>query len=475
MEKNTLSLFITKACLLIVVVGGILFTCDRKGYFEANNINNHTERKWNSFYQFGRHHSVDIVMVGNSHLYTGINPKNLSMALGVNAFILASPGTLISDSYYCLEEALTHCKPKIAIIETYGIKEFQMDSLDNGTRSDHIKSFSARRNLMNKLMSTPRLFQTDEWLYAWSTTLRNHRFLFNDREQLRLNFAGKNELRKSQGVYLGRFVTATTGLTQKTLSQYDSKGAVVNGAEYQVGEEASFYVKKIMELCESKNVEVIFLTLPMYHRHIENYPIWHDRLAEVIKPLTSNWLDLQKTYASYGFDEECFEDTYSGNQHMTYKGSLIATYSLAHYIARLFPNSCNLQLRNVNWHRMFYGDEGYFENYSPVKGDKRNVILAANIKDKNFTVDQVTLHKYTDSQLLMAKIKLPDNYVLESQDSICLKLNLKLELNGVRSSQTVVLPFDREHIPLRHSIFSIPLNNKVKIIEIENIALEQKV
>ena len=70
---------------------------DSKGYFNPDESNNHTKKKWDSFYKFSKRNNVDIVLVGNSHLYSGINPKNLSNTLGVNAFILASPGTNISD------------------------------------------------------------------------------------------------------------------------------------------------------------------------------------------------------------------------------------------------------------------------------------------------------------------------------------------------------------------------------------------
>ena len=96
----------------------IAFT-DYKGYFNPDYSNDHTRRKWNSYYEFTKQNPIDVVLVGNSHLYTGISPENLSTALGANCFILASPGTTMTDTYFCLKEAISVCKPKIAIVETF--------------------------------------------------------------------------------------------------------------------------------------------------------------------------------------------------------------------------------------------------------------------------------------------------------------------------------------------------------------------
>lgn len=261
-SKNPLSVFLTKGIAIIAIVTVVILYTDHKGYFEADNLNNHTLRKWNSFYSLTSKNKVDIVLVGNSHLYTGLNPKNLSEALGMTSFILASPGTNIADSYYCLEEAIETCKPQIAIVETYGIGDFILDSLTPPRISDQIKSFSARRNTLLKLLSTPALFNSDSWGYAWSSTIRNHNFLLTNPEQIQ-----KNRMpapRQPQSLYLGRYVRWTTGIESPTLEKYKTLGAPVDGSNYTYSEDAAKYVKKIVDLCQEKHVKLIFLTLPMY-------------------------------------------------------------------------------------------------------------------------------------------------------------------------------------------------------------------
>ena len=121
MKKKTLTALLLKALLISAIVCAALAFSDRMGWFEADRVNNHTEKKWASFYDLTKHDKVDVVLVGNSRMYTGLNPKHLSNALDATCFVLASPGTNIVDSYYCLKEAFSRTKPEIAVIETFTI------------------------------------------------------------------------------------------------------------------------------------------------------------------------------------------------------------------------------------------------------------------------------------------------------------------------------------------------------------------
>jgi hypothetical protein len=97
LDKNPILKIIVKSILLILILSIGIVVSDRKGYFDPDQTNNHTKKKWDTFYSFVEKNEVDLLLMGNSHMYSGINPKNLSNTLGLNAFILASPGTRIID------------------------------------------------------------------------------------------------------------------------------------------------------------------------------------------------------------------------------------------------------------------------------------------------------------------------------------------------------------------------------------------
>ena len=226
-------LFLFSAAVALVVY------TDEKGWFEPDQTNNHTSKKWDAFYGFTKTDTVDVVLVGNSHCYAGVNPKNLSAAIGANCFVLASPGTTIMDSYYCLEEALERTKPVIAIIETYGISDTENRHLSGNGLSDQFKSFNARKNVPLKMCSMPMLFSQEYYILAWSKSIRNHDFIFRDRNQLRINIKESRIHRKKKDdkLYLGRFVSFTTGIEDSTMMKYDSLGAPVEGLLRKVNEQ----------------------------------------------------------------------------------------------------------------------------------------------------------------------------------------------------------------------------------------------
>lgn len=433
-----------KSILAFVIIGSIVFYSDNKGYFNPDESNNHTKRKWDSFYEFSEKDSVDILLMGNSHLYTGVNPKNLSSIFGVNAFILASPGTNIADTYFGLKEALIKTKPKLVIIETYGIGDLNPFEIKGGELSDQFKSFYARKDFFTKLISTPSLFKSDNYFYAWSNTLRNHDFIFNDTAQLTRNKKIMTEEPiKSNKLYLGRYVRFYKGIEEDVLKQYDTLGSPVKGGEYKCSRYAESYVDKIVSLCKENNIELMFLTLPMYYKHIDNYESWENELGKILNKYPNKWLNMQMPYDTTSFSTICFENTYKENQHMTYNGSLIATYKLADFIKRSLTVSLPNRKTEIKWWNNFYGEEGYFENNPVSSTDNVNKLLCQNFKTNNVTIEEVSVIKLEkgNNKMIIAKVVKGDRDLSNCK----LRLAISLVQNNQLQATEVDLVYDKMH------------------------------
>lgn len=367
-----------KLLLLMAVVGGIIFLIDRTGLFNADLNNNHEQSAWNAFYDFTKNNDVDVLLIGNSHLYTGINPNHLSCLLGANCFILASSGAPVIDTYYGLKEALTRCNPKLVVLETYGIDDKHVRKLSAGNLSNQFKSFSSRHNIFHKLVSAPVLFSSDNYLSAWSTSVRNHDFIFRDPAQIRKNKNGQNIAHHKNDLELGRFTRFNSGITESTDSLYDALGPVVDGNEFRVNRESYTAVKKIQSLCRRKGIPLVYLTVPMYQKHLTNYQSWKTILSRVIGP-DGIWLDLQEQYDPELFTKDCFENTRNENQHLTSQGARICDYKLANFI--LDESGASLPDRHSlpDWKRLFYREDGYFERFTIEEGDQKNFLLCKNV------------------------------------------------------------------------------------------------
>lgn len=466
LDDNPILKITLNSLIIVVIIWGAIIYSDNKGYFNPNESNNHTKKKWDSFYKFTEDNNVDVLLVGNSHLYSGINPKNLSSTLGVNAFILASPGTNIADSYFALKEALTRTKPNLVIIETFGINDFNPYTLTEGPLSDHFKSFYARKDWVTKLISTPFLFKSDNYLYAWSNTIRNHDFIFKDTAQLSKNISLMNEDKsENKKLYLGRFVRFQTGIENEVLAKYDSLGAPVDGKKYKYSKYAKIYIQKIKNLCEEKKIDLIFLTLPMYHKHIKDYSYWKNKLTTLID--NDKWLDMQSPYDTTSFTTICFENTYNSNQHMTYNGSLIATYKLADYIRQHAKDNLVNRKTDLDWQRIFYGEEGYFENNPVLDNDKNNKLLCSNFSTNNVTLREVSIlnQEKSKNKILIAKVTLNPSNIVKDIKQCRLRLALKFILNNQQNIANVDLQYDIFHRTPDYFIFK----SVIKPIEVKEV------
>ena len=462
--KRPILLITLKSLFIITIIGAAIYYSDYKGYFSPDETNNHTKRKWDAYYEFSKNNNIDILLLGNSHLYSGINPKNLSSTLGVNAFILASPGTSISDTYYGLKEALKKSDPKLVVIETFGINEFNQYNLKEGALSDQFKSFNARKDFFIKMASTPLLFKSDNYFYAWSNTLRNHDFIFKDTLQLSKNRAIINKRpKKDNKLYLGRFVRFQSGLENNILAKYDTLGAPVKGSEYSYSKYAEGYVREIVELCEEKDIELIFLTLPMYYKHIENYRVWNEKLNEIINKYSNKWLNMQNPYDTASFTKMCFENTYSNNQHMTYNGSLIATYKLAEYIKSEIKVKLPNRKNDTKWNHIFYGQEGYFENNPVMANDKINKLLCEDFTTNNVVLKEVSIIKPEkgENKIIIAKI--------EKDKKDLSKCKLRLAVNFIQNKQLKVANIDLRYDVLHEITDEFIFKAIIKPIEIKEV------
>ena len=367
------------AIIVLVAVASVVYS-DKKAFFITDQKEPHHEMRWESIYRLTPDNPIDIVVLGNSHVNTGVEPFSLSSALSCTAFDMAPSGITIADAYYCLKEILTRTTPKLVVVETYLMRGIESKKLRGAALADEFRSFYPRRNLKIKLESLPFLFDTESCLPAWSFTLRNHELLLRNRDLMRYNrdLYEKKRASKDKSLYLGRYSRFSKGINDSIMNLYETKGPAVDGREEKISKRDIKYARKIVDLCNEKGVEVMFLTLPMYEQHIGHYEDWMDEQAKAIKPTGKDWYNMQRPYYA-GLKRDCFEPTYDKNQHLTIQGSIVVTYRLAHYIADNYGYMLPDRSTESEWVDLFYGKDGYFENHTPKEDDPDRKMIAKDI------------------------------------------------------------------------------------------------
>lgn len=329
--------FLFEFISIVVVVAIAVSVLDACRVFVQEDPNSHTAKRWHYLYQYGAQDTsfIDILILGNSHAYTGLKPEDIEQRTGKRCFILASQGTNVTDAYYMLEEALTVVRPKVLIFETYLISDYRQKELTGENLMNQIQSFEARKNVVLKIKSTPVLFTVENAPYAWSATLRNHSYLLDFPELVGDNLKHRHRPAFSDEDYRGRFLCFETGLTDSTLTRYRIEGPPVNASHFRAGIDAKKAIEKIKSLCGKYDIQLVFLTLPMYHEHVSDPLEMKKVLSEVVGD--SPWLYMQDHQFDVIFTPACFEDTYNANQHLSMDGATAATFFLAKFLQGIMP------------------------------------------------------------------------------------------------------------------------------------------
>jgi hypothetical protein len=275
-------------------------------------------------------------------------------------------------------------------------------------------------------------------------------------------------------LYLGRYVRFTSGIQDSILNKYRQEGAPVDGASYRYSEYADLYVEKIVNLCKTNDIDLIFLTLPMYNQHIMNYSEWKTKLGEIINKYPNKWLDMQEeqTYKKMGLDAFAFENTYGTNQHMTYQGSLLATYELASFIRTHLPEKLPNRKNEQRWHNVFYGEEGYFQHFSPGEDDQNNKTICKNRKIQNVELKEVLLLNNEKSENKTLVVKIPRSE-LGSIDYKRHKIRLLVKYISEENENMTLLElhYDVLYTPEDYAIFTQVLK-PIEIVEIVDGVIE---
>lgn len=172
--------FLGKAMLGLAPFLGSIAWVDSTGLFQAPPDDNpHIEKRWSSLHSLAEEGTnVDLLVLGNSHAYTGINPKHLSAELGMTAMVMANNSMSWADSYWTLKAALAHCKPQVVVVETYGLDEYAPGQRGLTHLVNQIRAFKARRSPLLQLQSAPDLFTLEELGLGLSPTVRNHHYVW---------------------------------------------------------------------------------------------------------------------------------------------------------------------------------------------------------------------------------------------------------------------------------------------------------
>lgn len=453
----------------VVAILGIVFAAvrytDKKGLFEPDK-NFHDAYMKSSFDNLVEKDTIDVCLFGNSHAGFSINTNILSNALGATCFTFYQGGSDMQDVYYCMKNVMQKTKIKVAVIETFAFTNVQnLDMEETQFGKKVVRTRDWDDNIKMEAMFD--MLDLEQYLSVWSSTIRNHDFIFRDTTQMRKNANGYVKYKKQSKVYLGSTGQDSPGIGDSLDAVYDSLGARINGENISLNDVDEEYTKKIYDLCAENDTKILFVTMPMYYRNIENYDLWHGKLATLIDETKSKWLDLQLNYDSVAMKREYFENKRSLNQHILNNGMMYFTLRLAQFM----NDSCNLNLldrtKESRWREICYDTDGYFYFNSPNSNDS----IRINICDNKKFGDKVVKTAYIKKGEKFNELYLMINKDGVSSDEISrgLKVGVVGKYKGNPIKTKIVMPRVIDVLPVKTHLFISSLVKDFELTEIDSI------
>ena len=271
--------------------------------------------KVDSFYEL-EDNTVDVLVIGSSHAYQGINTAVLWEEYGYSAFNFCGAAQQIWNTYYYLEEALKTQTPKVILFDTYYVHA----SEDFGDTSFAIKNTYGLKWSETKKAAIEASFDKEIAGNQYFFSLLQYHTRYSDLSKT--DFypyqANKDMYENHKGFYC---YFRSEEVKERDLTAVDYTNIMTEKVQY--------YYEKIFELAKEKNIPVIPIAIPF---NAENYHQGFFRHAEYIaeSKYNSQFFNFLTEYKdTIGLD---YTTDFSDAQHLNYKGNTKLTRFLADYI-----------------------------------------------------------------------------------------------------------------------------------------------
>ncbi len=242
--------------------------------------------RWQDFYQ--RDQNIELLILGSSHAYRAYDPQVIGaeMGIGGQVFNFGSSAQSPLNSYFVLNEVLQDHHPKQVVMDLY----FMVFTADHQLRN---RRFNWQDMKSGKAKST----------FFWNGFSSREQvclqlfpaFVYKDYLKNKFNkLLGRSNLSLSKGNYQGDgFVSNIDTLALNSL-KYNNQFDVFKPAVSSLTKEHFNYLKKIRQLCDQHQVELIFTTSPMPEISIEkiqNYASFYQLFDDLAKELNVPFVD----------------------------------------------------------------------------------------------------------------------------------------------------------------------------------------
>lgn len=264
---------------------------------------------WDAFYEEPEN-SIDVIFLGNSHVYCGVNPIVFYEKTGLTAYSLSTSGQDIATGYYLLREALKYQHPRYVVVD------FGAFLNDEANLQRTIADMKLSKNKLEMIRSFEYTKEKDENRLGYYLS---NIIPFNYYHS-RWDDIGKGDFDYSD------MVTAYNGYvrTRDKNGENPHSNFYNNDPTYVYSERTQEYFPRIKMLCEENDIELIISGVPFDEARSNDFICFVNYMA--MYGLTPYDFNSSPVYESIGIDS--IED-YRDSNHMNEYGAAKFTSFMA--------------------------------------------------------------------------------------------------------------------------------------------------
>lgn len=293
----------------------------------------------NGTLKYNNQRNTDVYVVGASGVQTGIIPMEIYDQIGVTVENISSGEVQLPMDYYLIKQNISKNKPKIIFLdgETFYATEMQSRELMHNTIDKYPLNFN-KLEFVNEKAYKMNFNEKITYLFPF--------FRFHDRwKDIKLNNFKYQIYGYSN--YNHGFVLQTNIIDSKYLNKdYMSKADNENEMkDLYTANYSEIYLKKIKELCEKEDIDLVLLVLPRQNWSM----VKHNILQKIADENNLRLIDMNLLFNELNFNQE--NDLMNDN-HVNLNGAIKASNYLASFIAENYEmkNHKN-DLKYDNWNK----------------------------------------------------------------------------------------------------------------------------
>lgn len=263
----------------------------------------------------------DVIFIGDCELYENISPVTLWEEYGINSYIRGSAQQLIWQSYYLMEETFTYEKPDVVVFNVLSMKydEPQKETYNRMT----LDGMKWSRSKIADIQAS--MTEEENFLEYVFPILRYHS-RWNELTWDDIKYFWKRDKVTHNGYYMRLDVLPAENVPE---------GKVL--ADYKFGENAYYYLDKMVKLCEDNGVELVLVKAPSLYPYW--YDEWDEQMVDYAREHNLKYYNFLKVTDEIGLDFNT--DTYDAGLHLNLSGA----QKLSSYFGKILAEECGLKSR----------------------------------------------------------------------------------------------------------------------------------